>query len=118
MVDIQANTYVAKRNRMREVIRRQQLVHGYVFTGNDELGKRQLTQDMIQTLACKQKPSPCGTCDICQRVAHDQLADIFYLKPDGQSIKVDQIRQLREWLATSPVEISFKMAIISCYSYC
>lgn len=112
MVETQAHHYVAIRNKMREMIRRQQLSHGYVFTGNDESGKRQLTQDIIQTLACKNHPSPCGRCDICQRVTNNQVADIFYLKPDGQAIKVNQIRQLREWLSTSPVEFDFKMAVI------
>lgn len=112
MVDLPVTNFVVLRNKMREIIRRGQLSHGYVFTGSDESGKRQLTRDIIQTLACPEPNAPCGKCHICQRLAHNQVPDIFYLQPDGQSIKVDQIRQLREWLSTSPVEVDFKMAVI------
>src|SRR5699024_2908184 len=55
---------------------------------------------------------PCGVCEHCQKAQNHQLADVVSIQPDGQSIRVNQIRELKEWLSTSPIESNFKLAII------
>lgn len=90
------------------------LVHGYLLTGNDYEGKRAYALHLIQSLGCldPQADGPCGICDICQRAVMNQLPDIYYVEPEGATVKVDQIRQLKEWLNTSPLELGFKVALI------
>lgn len=97
------------------LIAQRQLTHGYLFTGDDLSGKRQVSQAIIQGLACpnfSRSNQPCQTCSICERIAGNQYPDVMRVVPDGQSVKVDQIRTLKEWLSKSPVEASFKLAII------
>lgn len=97
------------------LIAQQQLTHGYLFTGNDLSGKRQVTQAIVQGLACpnfSKDNQPCLTCNTCERIAGNQYPDVMRIEPDGQSVKVDQIRTLKEWLVKSPVEASFKLAVI------
>ena len=101
------NTY------FKQVIHNQHLSHGYAFTGPNDQLKRETTQYILQSLACLEKGSnPCQNCAMCQRIEHNQFADVMYVRPEGQTLKVDQIRELKEWLATSPVEAHFKCAVI------
>lgn len=97
------------------LIAQRQLTHGYLFTGDDLSGKRQISQAIIQGLACpnfSRDNQPCLTCNTCERIAGNQYPDVMRVVPDGQSVKVNQIRTLKEWLSKSPVEASFKLAII------
>lgn len=97
-----------------QLIENQELSHAYLFTGDDYQRKIQVTINIIQALACQSKiqGQPCLECEWCQRAAANQLADVIYIQAEGQFIKVDQIRQLKDWLATSPLEASFKLAVI------
>ncbi len=91
------------------------LVHAYIIDGMQGSGKRELVQFIIQVLYCENRQSgqePCLTCSQCIKIAHGHLADIVEVFPDGQSIKVDQIRELRQQLATRGMESSKKVCII------
>ena len=88
------------------------LSHAYAFTGVNDSLKYEIVTVIIQALVCKDIQDK----DLAQqarlRVTNNHYTDILYLKPDGQAIKVDQIRELKEWLATSPVEGDFKLTVI------
>lgn len=96
-----------------QVVRRQQLAHAYLFTGNDEVGKERLATYIVQLLAHSGKSeTDWPNSPLYERINHNQYADLLYLEPEGRQIKVDQIRLLKEWLATTPVEKDFKLAVI------
>lgn len=98
-----------------ELIHQNRLVHGYVFTGDDYESKEHVSTELIKALGCLNKDEvgqPCGVCEHCQKAQNHQLADVVSIQPDGQSIRVNQIRELKEWLSTSPIESNFKLAII------
>lgn len=98
-----------------QLIQQKQLSHAYLLTGKSIAEKRELTQWIVQSLICE-KPhasgGACLNCMDCQRVAQGQFADWMTIQPEGKTIKVDQIRDLKEWLSTSPLEASFKIAVI------
>lgn len=98
-----------------QLVQTRRLAHAYLLTGDNTEGKFLLTHEIIKALACPHKDSqgqPCGQCDLCQRAVENLLADVLYIQPDGQWIRVDQIRQLKDWLSTSPLEMGFKLAVI------
>lgn len=90
------------------------LSHAYAFTGPNQVLKDDLVTYLLQNLVCENNQSgqACQSCQACLRIVNNQFPDVFYLMPEGQSIKVDQIRELKDWLSTSPVEAAFKMAVI------
>lgn len=100
--------------RFYQLVDQGQLSHAYLLTGDDLANKQATTIGIIQALACQDKSDgvPCGVCEYCQRAMANELPDILYLQPDGRYIRVDQIRELKEWLSTSPLELNFKMAVI------
>lgn len=98
-----------------QLVQTNRLAHAYLLTGDNAAGKAQLTQAIIQALACQHKGEdgrPCQHCDLCLRAKDNLLADVLYIQPDGQWIRVDQIRQLKDWMSTSPLEVKFKLAVI------
>ncbi|MFN0603482.1 DNA polymerase III subunit delta' [Facklamia hominis] len=99
----------------RGLIKQNHLSHAYLLTGEGHQTKAKLTQAIIQDLACPNKDESgqaCLSCSICQKVERGQFVDHYVVKPDGRSIKVEQIRQLKHWLTTSPMEANFKIASI------
>lgn len=91
------------------------LSHAYLFSGNDYAGKKTLTQAIVQALVCEQPTATnqsCLQCEMCERVAAGQFADMMVVQPEGHYIKVDQIRQLKSWLGQTPIESTFKVAVI------
>lgn len=97
------------------LVAQKQLSHGYLLTGDDLMGKRAVVKNIGQVLACPnvaEDGSACQNCEVCERIAADQYPDILRIEPDGQSVRVDQIRELKEWLVKSPVEGLFKIVMI------
>lgn len=93
----------------------QHLSHAYIFSGDNLQAKNTVIESLIQAMVCpnfSEVGQPCCQCNECQRVIDNQISDVLYLEPDGRNIKVDQIRELRNWLNRSPVEFDFKIAII------
>lgn len=90
------------------------LAHAYLFSGPEGIGKVELAQWIAMRLFCtaNEDQKPCGVCGECQRILSGNHPDIVSVKPDGQSIKVDQIRFLKSEFSKSGVEGSQKIFII------
>ena len=91
------------------------LVHAYIIDGMKGSGKKELVYFITQALYCKQRQTgeaPCMTCPQCTKISNGHLVDLVEVFPDGQTIKVDQIRELRQQLSTSGMESSKKVCII------
>ncbi|MGX7107279.1 hypothetical protein ACWOBE_05685 [Hutsoniella sourekii] len=105
----------ATKNHLLNLITSQRLSHAYALTGKNYPGKQEVSQYLMMALTCpavNQEGQPDGTCTICQRIKANQFPDVLYVEASGLSVKVDQIRSLKEWLATSPVEADCKLAVI------
>lgn len=99
-----------------QLINQGNLAHAYLLTGGTYEAKLDLVHLILKGLVCQSKKgeedTACGACQACRRVDLNQFSDALYLQPYGQAIKVDQIRQLKDWLTKSPIEADFKMAVI------
>ncbi|MCH5462225.1 DNA polymerase III subunit delta' [Lactobacillus sp. LC28-10] len=91
------------------------LSHAYLFSGLPGCGKRAVAQVVAMGLFC-QNPNedgmPCGQCPECGRILAGDNPDVVTVQPDGQRIKVDQVRYIKDEFAKSPVEGSIKVFII------
>lgn len=90
------------------------LAHAYLFEGDQGTGKAELALWFTKHLFCLdlQDAMPCEKCNNCLRITSKDHPDVVEIEPDGQSIKVDQIRALQSELTKSGFESAKKVVII------
>jgi len=87
------------------------LPHAYLFEGAEGIGKRLIALALTKLLFCAHG-NGCGDCPACQKIDHHNHPDLHLIKPDGSSIKIEQIRALQKELSYRPLEASHKICII------
>ena len=91
--------------------------HAYLFTGPSGIGRRTLALRFAQSLNCI-KPAvpgqPCHTCTTCKRIEQMQHPDLVVVQAEheGETLKIDQVRELQHTLSLSPYEGRYRVALI------
>lgn len=91
------------------------LAHAYLFTGPAGVGKKTLAKDFATSLLCqhpKTDGSSCGTCSSCMQMRSGSHPDFLKIAPDGQHIKINQIREMKETLVYPPLEGSLRVVLM------
>jgi DNA polymerase-3 subunit delta' len=86
--------------------------HAMLITGPPNVGKGTLARSLAQALLCTEDQRPCGACRACRLVAAGTHPDLRWVKPQGSSLKVDQIRELTRQLALAPLEGAWQIAVL------
>lgn len=98
---------------MRNVVVNNKLGHAYIFEGMRGAGQLDMAIYVAAILFCEEThEKPCGKCLHCQRVLKGEYPDVEYIKPDGNTIKIEQIRDLKQALALTAMESDSKIFII------
>lgn len=100
---------------MANSIKKERISHAYLIQGLRGTGKKSLTTLFIKTLLCRSKNDiePCHQCDVCNRIKSKNHPDVYWVEPDGQSIKNEQINSLRKEFSYNALESNRKIYIIS-----
>ncbi|MDF0478704.1 DNA polymerase III subunit delta' [Vagococcus sp. PNs007] len=90
------------------------LTHAYLFEGSEGTGKRELVEWFSQGIFClSDDKKPCGECINCTRILAGDHPDVITIIPDGQTIKVDQIRDIKATFTKSGMEGQKKIVVIT-----
>lgn len=88
----------------------QRLSHAYLFEGPKGTKKKQAAELFAKRVLCEHKdPSkrPCLLCHSCLTIAQDKHPNVFFVRPDGETLKKDQMKQLiQEFSKTALVDQS------------
>lgn len=87
------------------------LAHAYLFSGIDGIGKRLMGMALARLVFCEEGKG-CGYCSACRRIDHNNHPDLHVIEPDGQFIKIEQIRTLQKSLAFRPLEAPHHIVLI------
>ena len=96
---------------IRRILGSGRIAHAYLLFGPEGIGKKKVAAAFIEALFCG-RDEGCGECSSCRKIASGNHPDIHLLEPDGQFIKVDQVRALQKDLAYRPYEAARKACII------
>jgi len=106
---------------LQRAIQHQRLHHAYLFSGYDGVGKKFTALTLAKALNCKKLPDDadnklpvdaCDRCVSCHKIDEGNHPDVRVIEPDGQFIKIDQIRTLQRDVGYKPYEGRRKVYIL------
>lgn len=98
---------------LKRIVKSGEIGHAYLFSGPAGSGKKNLALLFAQALNChNQLKRPCGQCLSCRRITSGNHPDLYILKPQGSSLKIGQLREVKDSLYLLSVEGGKKICII------
>ena len=86
--------------------------HSYLFIGIEGIGKRQIAQEFSKMLLCLGEEKYCNKCKSCIEFDTNNNPDFMQINPDGNSIKIEQIREMQRKVIEAPIISKKKIYII------
>jgi DNA polymerase-3 subunit delta' len=96
------------------VISRGKIPHAYLFAGIPGIGKATTALALTGAVNCQQQigGEGCTQCPSCRQIAGGNFPDLHMIEPDGQNIRIEQIRDLNRTLAFKPLSGKYRVSII------
>ena len=102
---------------LKRAIHQDKVSHSYLFLGNEGIGKKWVALQFAKALNClegeAEREDACDHCSSCKKIDHALHPDVLILEPEGQTLKVDQVRQLQKELAYKPYEGKRRVCILT-----
>ena len=88
--------------------------HSYMFVGIEGIGKQLIAKAFAQMILCTNETEKgCDKCKSCIEFQSQNHPDFLYIEPDGNSIKIEQIRYLQRKIQENPIISNKKVYIIN-----
>lgn len=95
-------------------ITKNRISHAYLIQGERGTGKEAIATLIAKGIYCEQLTGvePCQSCRMCKRIDSRNHPDVHWVEPEGQSIKIEQIKNLQKEFTYSSFESNQKVYII------
>jgi DNA polymerase-3 subunit delta' len=98
---------------LRSAVIQRRLPAAYLFVGPQGVGKQTTAVVLAKALNCLSAGGDaCDRCTVCARIERRVHPDVHLIEPQGQAMKIDQIRHLQEVLTLQAYEGRVKVAIL------
>jgi DNA polymerase-3 subunit delta' len=102
---------------LQRAIRNEKVVNSYLFLGNEGIGKKAVALQFAKALNClegeAERGDACDHCASCKKIDSALHPDVSVIEPEGQYIKVDQVRQMQRQLVYKPYEGKRRVCILT-----
>lgn len=102
---------------IQRAIQTQHIAHAYLFTGPEGIGKKMTALAMAQYLNCSHPyidtMQSCEQCSSCIQAKNGSQPDIIVLEPEGNSIKIEQIRTLLSKVSLRNYDSTYQVILIN-----
>ncbi|HHJ00902.1 MAG TPA: hypothetical protein ENJ81_01805 [Candidatus Aerophobetes bacterium] len=80
------------------------IANAYLFVGPEGVGRTLTAFTFAKALNCERGgKDSCDSCSSCRKIDHLNHPDVRTIKPEGNSIKIDQIRSLKREIGYKPI---------------
>jgi len=98
---------------LRQFIRRGRMPHALLLNGPDGIGKKLTAFGLAKALLCERsKDDYCDVCPSCQKINQGNHPDVTIIQPEGNSIKIEQLRDWQKGLESRSYFGSWRVTII------
>ena len=98
---------------LNQIIRTNNIAHSYMFIGKESIGKMLFAKEFAKAILCINDSKPCGDCKSCIEFESSNNPDFEIIEPDGNNIKIEQIRELIKKVYEKPIVSNKKVYIIN-----
>src|SRR5512137_1693829 len=100
-------------NQLRTALRSGHLAHAYLFSGIEGIGKFTVAVAFAKALNCHtHADDSCDNCVACRKIEKRLHPDVFFVEPDKNIIKIEQVRDIQKKIIFKPMEGRNKVVII------
>ncbi len=93
--DVLGNSRVKKI--LRLALQKKRIPNSLLFSGPKGVGKRSLARILAKAVNCEEGiGDSCEKCPTCIAISGQRLPDVWEIEPEGQVIKIDQMRAVRQ----------------------
>ncbi|MFW6130455.1 MAG: DNA polymerase III subunit delta' [Atribacterota bacterium] len=100
---------------LKNRIKYNKIGHSYLFIGKEGIGKKMTAIAFSKAVNCinlSKEQNPCNQCSSCLKIEKGMSADFNIVFPHNLTIKIDQIRELKNKIYFQPLENKKKIYII------
>ena len=98
---------------LKQIIDNNNIAHSYMFIGQDSIGKLLFAKSFAKAILCPNNIKPCNNCKSCIEFDTSNNPDFKLITPDGNNIKIEQIRELTKVVYEKPIVSERKVYIIN-----
>ncbi len=98
---------------LEKSIKQNKTSHSYLFVGIEGIGKKLFAIQFAKALLCLSEEKYCNKCKSCIEFDTNNNPDFSYIESEGNSIKIEQIRNLQKRIQEKPIISNKKVYIIN-----
>ena len=108
--DIKGNIKIRKE--FEQIVQNSNVLHSYLFLGEDGIGKKEIAKEFAKQILCLNKAENC-TCKSCICFDTENHPDFTIINEEGETIKINTIREMISTVYEKPILSSKKIYIIN-----
>ena len=86
--------------------------HSYLFLGISGIGKKMIAREFAKMILCESEEKYCNKCKSCLEFDSNNNPDFTEIVPDGNNVKIEQIREMQRKIVEQPIISTKKVYII------
>ena len=97
---------------LQDALYRNKVSHSYLFLGQEGIGKKMIAKEFAKGILCLNDDKYCNNCKSCLEFDGNNNPDFYIVEPEGNNIKIEQIRELQKKVQEKPIIATKKVYLI------
>ncbi len=98
---------------LQRAVTGRRVAHAYLFSGIEGVGKALIARQFAKVLNCLEEGADaCDACIACLKSDRGNHPDVIGVQPDGQFIRIKEIREIQNQMRFSPLEGRYRVFIL------